>query len=778
MSKWKLRKLEIDSFKVFEEFSESFDNDLTVLDGPNGFGKTSVFDAIQLLLCGNIPRIITLFNSIKGKSTKQYERNLYWNNKSQTNVKIKAQFYKGDETISLMRMASLQDLSNKKNNKPLSFDIFKLYELTSFDDTDNINLVSDETTFIKGVFGENFLSNFSVLNYISQDNNSVIVPDSNNKQSRFDQISHLIKLDNVNKKLIALQELEASRKKRIKVLESDINIVNGEIDALTLAIQKDSPQVDYKRISTSITIPQWDKEVPIISTKKEDYEELLKEVVLLNNAKAQVDEIDLRLNNNRYNELVAKPEYPLASYLGNHFSKHDGLVKDKSTIDSYKSQITLLKTSEETVTLKQLVKLTLVSNDLITNIKTKVEERIRLKSTTDGHIAKLTEIDQLRLSIIEKQQEHEVECLLCGFDYTKNQLLIDALELKSKNITEFIERHDISYKVCLEALKSLLKAEGEKLTTQLKSLELNFNLSLLEELEENKLKKSNIDLITQKLTTYGISLPLEYSSDDQIKEQRLKEIKVKVLSLRKIESDSLQSGVMGFFNECFKTINELKSINIADVQNKSLYINSQYNLKINSELNSQKLIVKEHKKANSNLDKLGSKLTKLIETTNTVKNTYSSETIGQVESLFHIYSGRLIQNYQRGLGLFIDTEESSTNKTKNLHFFTADGSSYDAVLSMSSGQVAALTLAFFLSLNRKYAQTAFILIDDPTQSMDEINIASLSDLLRIELRDRQVIISTHEQEVSDYLRYRYLRGGLQANSIHLQNKYTEASIVK
>ncbi|GAC19454.1 AAA family ATPase [Paraglaciecola arctica] len=776
MSKWKLRTLDINSFKVFEEFSESFDNDLTVLDGPNGFGKTSVFDALQLLLCGEIPRIIALFNSLKGNKKKHYERNLYWNNNSKSSIKIKAEFYCGDETICLMKMANLKELNDKKNHQPLNFDIFKLYELSSFDDVESANLIEDEQSYIKNVFGPNFLSNFSVLNYISQDNNSVIVPDTNNKTSRFDQISHLIKLDEVNEKLVGLRDLEVSRKKRMKALEGDISIVNGQIDSLTLAIKKDSPQVDYKRISTSITIPQWDKEVPVISTKKEDYEELLKQVVLLDNAKAQVDEIDLRLNNNQYNELVAKPEFTLAIYLGNHFSKHDGLVKDKSTIDSYKSQIKLLKTSEETVTLEQLVKLTLVSNDLITNIKTKVEERIRLKSTTDGHIAKLTEIDQLRLSIIEKQQEHEVECLLCGFDYTTNQLLIDALELKSKNITEFIERHDMSYKVCLDALKSLLKAEGEKLTTQLKSLELNFNLSLLEELEENKLKKSNIDLITQKLTAYGISLPIEYSSDDQIKEQTLKEIKVKVLSLRKVESDSLQSGVMGFFNECFKTINELKSINIADVQNKSLYINSQYNLKINSELNSQKLIVKAHKKAQANLDKFGSKLTKLIETTNTVKNTYSSETIGQVESLFHIYSGRLIQNYQRGLGLFIDTEESSTNKTKNLHFFTADGSSYDAVLSMSSGQVAALTLAFFLSLNRKYAQTAFILIDDPTQSMDEINIASLSDLLRIELRDRQVIISTHEQEVSDYLRYRYLRGGLQASSIHLQNKYSEKLI--
>jgi exonuclease SbcC len=778
MSKWKLRKLEINSFKVFEEFSESFDNDLTVLDGPNGFGKTSVFDALQLLLCGEIPRIIALYNSLKGNKKKHYERNLYWNNKSQSSIKIKAEFYCSDETICLMKMANLKELTDKKNHQPLNFNIFKLYELSSFDELESANLIEDEQSYIKNVFGPDFLSNFSVLNYISQDNNSVIVPDTNNKTSRFDQISHLIKLDEVNEKLVGLRDLESSRKKRIKALEGDISIVNGHIDTLTLAIKKDSPQVDYKRISTSITIPQWDKEAPVISTKKEDYEELLKEVALLDNAKVQVDEIELRLNNNQYNELVAKPEFTLAIYLGNHFSKHDELVKEKSTIDSYKSQIKLLKTSEETVTLKQLDKLTLVFNDLITKIKIKISERIKLKSTTDGHIAKLTEIDQLRLSIIEKQQEHEVECLLCGFDYTTNQLLIDALELKSKSIIEVIERHDKSYKVCLDALKSLLKAEGEKLTTQLKLLELNFNLSLLEELEENKLKKSNIELITQKLTTYGISLPLEYSSDDQIKEQRLKDIKVKVLSLRKIESDSLQSGVMGFFNECFKAINELKSINITDVQNKSLYINSQYNLKINSELSSQKLIVKAHEKAKNNLNKLGSKLTKLIETTNRVKNTYSSETIGQVESLFHIYSGRLIQNYQRGLGLFIDTEESSTNKTKNLHFFTADGSSYDAVLSMSSGQVAALTLAFFLSLNRKYAQTAFILIDDPTQSMDEINIASLSDLLRVELRDRQVIISTHEQEVSDYLRYRYLRGGLKANSIHLQNKYSESLIEK
>ncbi len=774
MSKWKLKKLEIDSFKVFEVFSGSFDNDLTVLDGPNGFGKTSIFDAIQLLLCGDIPRIISLFNSLKGNKNKQYERNLYWNNKSKSSIKIKAEFYCGDKVICLMRMADLKELLDKKNNKPLSFDFFKLYKLPNFDDVEKADLISNEKVFIKSIFGENFLNNFSVLNYISQDNNSVIVPDaSNNKQSRFDQISHLIKLDKVNKKIDELSAIDASRKKRVKVLGSDILSLNQEISLLKLNIQKDSSEVKYRRLSNVSAIPQWDKEEPIVSSSKEDYGKLLGDLELLNNGIIHVDEIELRIKNNHYNDLVKKPEFSLTIYLGNHFSQYTELEKQKKSIDSYKRQIKLLNLNEAQIALEKLQDMNLVSDVSLTKIKQTIEERVTLKSTTDGYIADLTEIGQLRKSIIEKQHEHESECLLCGFDYKTNVLLLDALSLKEKEITTIIETHNDSYKKCLESLKILLKLEATSLTTNLDLLEIKFDSHLLQELEKNKSKQKNIEVIAQKLADYKIILPKEYSADDKIKGLKLEEFTNKVLSLRQEESDTLKNGVIEFFNQWFSNVEELKNIMVTEVENKKLYIISQYNLTINSELKNKDDQLKGFNKAQTNLNSLGVKINSLINNINTVKNTYSSQTIGQVESLFHIYSGRLIQNYQRGLGLFIDTEEDSTKKAKNLHFFTADGSSYDAVLSMSSGQIAALTLAFFLSLNRKYATTAFILIDDPTQSMDEINIASLSDLLRIELRDRQVIISTHEQEVSDYLRYRYLRGGLKADSIHLQNIYAE-----
>jgi exonuclease SbcC len=87
-------------------------------------------------------------------------------------------------------------------------------------------------------------------------------------------------------------------------------------------------------------------------------------------------------------------------------------------------------------------------------------------------------------------------------------------------------------------------------------------------------------------------------------------------------------------------------------------------------------------------------------------------------------------------------------------------SEHDAILSMSSGQIAALGMAFFLTLNKVYASNSFVLIDDPVQSMDEINVASLCDLFRVEFNDRQILISNHEESISNFIRYKYKRAGL------------------
>ena len=54
---YKIKDLIIENFKAIDSWYIDLTNkDLTILDGPNGFGKTSIFDAIELALTGQIRR--------------------------------------------------------------------------------------------------------------------------------------------------------------------------------------------------------------------------------------------------------------------------------------------------------------------------------------------------------------------------------------------------------------------------------------------------------------------------------------------------------------------------------------------------------------------------------------------------------------------------------------------------------------------------------------------------------------------------------------------------
>ena len=61
---YSINRLEINNFKLIDskkiiDFSKS---DLIVLDGPNGYGKTTIFDAIEILIKGN-RNLDQVFNS-------------------------------------------------------------------------------------------------------------------------------------------------------------------------------------------------------------------------------------------------------------------------------------------------------------------------------------------------------------------------------------------------------------------------------------------------------------------------------------------------------------------------------------------------------------------------------------------------------------------------------------------------------------------------------------------------------------------------------------------
>lgn len=79
-----------------------------------------------------------------------------------------------------------------------------------------------------------------------------------------------------------------------------------------------------------------------------------------------------------------------------------------------------------------------------------------------------------------------------------------------------------------------------------------------------------------------------------------------------------------------------------------------------------------------------------------------------------------------------------------------------------------------LAMNKLYVgeddQLGFLLIDDPVQTMDYINMAPLVELLRNEFDDKQIILSTHEIEKENYILYKFLKYGKIGQSFNVKDE--------
>ena len=74
----KIKSLEIENFKLFDskfdKIKDISDKDLVLLNGPNGYGKTTVFDALELALTGEIKRIIDYNQDLGVKKNEKSDR--------------------------------------------------------------------------------------------------------------------------------------------------------------------------------------------------------------------------------------------------------------------------------------------------------------------------------------------------------------------------------------------------------------------------------------------------------------------------------------------------------------------------------------------------------------------------------------------------------------------------------------------------------------------------------------------------------------------------------
>lgn len=766
----KIKRIEIRNFKVFQNINIDFESsDLIVFDGPNGFGKTSIYDAIELLFTGKIRR----FDDLRGRlidGRESFSEHPFLCDYADGDISITIEFLKGDILYNIERVAERDMLTNS-----IDFSPYLLYIKDDFISAEKI-LIPNEEEFLTQILGSNYKQNFQFLNYIEQEDSLFLLKsqDKNRKQ----HISHLFNVYEFENKITKIDKLKN------KISELCNSAKKTQIDELKESLKKiedflatEFKNTEYVKLFTEREI-SWD--LLEFNYQSNNYEYLFNEDGIITRLKKLIENKLLFksfIRNEKINSLIPNTEkienfllyykfLPLRETLRNQ--KNEYLSINKIVEDLTEFSIDNIKDDSFEFKLKDL---DLIEEDLISrlnegyeSLSVKVKELDELESIYSkikesreklvDNIKKLKEVDELETS---------GTCFLCGYDWGDIDNLLENIEIQSVNLEEMTSSKSrifneelIKFKVdnilpIIEILNQIV------IKIKVDVIFINKFLSI-DDVFFNNVKKEfeNIDFDFKEYLNEILSS--ESVIDVETITPKLNSLKVE------IELDGIESYYKEFFAQYFDNkFDLLNSIELEKLNQKENYLKYKHSLLQNETLdrNKQDLLNKESKFNNAktledNLKNLNNIYKKSLKE-------YQRKVIEDIEIIFHIYSGRIMQDFQGGLGLFIYSDKDG------IRFQTNPSKTFDAVFSMSSGQLSALIISFTLALHKKYSQNKIILINDPVQTMDEINIAGFIELLRNEFYSNQLIISTHEDMASAYMRYKFKNYGLTQKRVNLKS---------
>lgn len=775
---WQISKIEVSSFKAFKHiYLDLGESSLLTLDGPNGYGKTSIFDAIELLLTGQISRIQNLFKTLLTRNKRDYADNLFWNSRSGENdLCIKIEFTNNGRKLVLARHCHAAIFKKPVNNRADKYENFKLYELPEFESSDFTKINLRDNNFLDEIFGKNFRENFSFLNYLEQGQNRLL---HTRVDERKEKLGNLFNTSDIAAEIESCNTVYSKLTRYINNPERTEKAVSlkEEISTLRDTLQAVAGIIEYKKLSTTDVQPGWDKEILFSKYSAVDhtaYQESVRKIITLLPLKAT---IKTRVHNETIDADIARNEETLRSLaqFGKDLGKLDVLEATKKGIDELERSASIIKRGATVIKPEEARLLPNWADGRLEWFESQIKSRNSLQEKSNANANVVAELERLKRQLLgehKKSYPDEQLCPLCGADWENHKSMADAIEARTKQISESLGQDGKDLVNLIAVMDAELKLLDTFIQDSLKLLTPTFESNLHAGLTRIKLRLPAATQLLEKLQSENIQFTDSFTEIDDVVDERLEKLKEILRNKKQVEADALAlpEDWRETTNSAFKDLQDFYIVTAEDLRDKEQYIsikaNEAQSFRLQTCINDLKLIEKETlaaQKAQVKIEKLRSILKK-------TEQNYTDQTISAIEFIFHIYSGRLIQNYQRGLGLFIESREGT-----QLRFLTAEKSEHDAVMSMSSGQVSALSLAFFLSLNKVYARVPLILIDDPSQSLDEVNVASLTDLLRCELKHCQLVVSSHEDDISAYMRYRFNRAGLTTSSLNMQLLAKEAS---
>lgn len=797
MNKLKLKSLRIENFKCIKSDTFEFDDNLTILDGPNGYGKTTMFDAIELLITGTIHRFINYEHP-----TKSPEQIVLLNQQDKPCFLL-GEFSRLDETaestfVGFYCPAQLLSANERKpKNLYKSFQRYILEvppeELSLDAFKENGKLAPDQD--LNSVFGLNLADeDFKTQFYVQQEDTLHFLERKDSK--RMKSISRLFGMEQARSEKVKIDDKVKEGRESLEVVNVNIGSLETDLEDLKKSLMA-GETVPYEPIgvlfSSTITF-DWDLEnPPEINKNIDSYQHRLKKVsAILENPKSFEDNRKKHLNNVQIDRFLNAPRLLEDVVLTQNFSgkyvelatqheNNDLCEKGHSqwNLDAIKKQIPSLSNLEK---LGQLV-------GFITDYTTFYQGLYDISAALTSHSqseALAIELMDDRKRLFERyskdQYRENTECPLCGEEYENREKLNDSIRIKERGLKDSLSQEGRRLSEKLELMESeVLKPFREHIVTYLEKSQ-NVSHEFLQRLKGVQADVEQQAMLTafsnwcatsvlgcDELLNKEAIIPLNLS-------ERITNFHDK-LNAEKTVIKAEFTDYVEVFNETFG--GDSAKLEQADVLLKKVREKIEY-LKFSHHQAQQVSIRKKSSELNDlktekvKINKRVSDLTDLSGIYKSKMRSHADQLINDIRIPFFIYSGKILQNSPQGSGVFIKMDDTTGGDTPIT--FTQDGSDNDVVFSFSSGQLVGVVIAFTLAMHRVYgtqSKLGFILIDDPIQSMDDINMSSLVDLFRNEFPDTQLIFSTHDASVSAYMRYKFDCFRLGSKQINMQERLSK-----
>lgn len=757
------RKICIKNFKyITDEKPLEFEfrnRNIVILDGQNGYGKTTLFDAIEILLTGRI---------------KHFNPNLQ--NRGTETIGMLAN--DGNKDIVIMAILSSDTEEELQiERRLLCGEGFKSILLL------NNQQIEQEELYNKLGFNLNM---FDIGMYISQSESLDFL--QNKYKDRKEYVSSLSDNSEMQGKIKALKSIQESVEGRIKreteEKEGKIKSAKDKVISIEKQIESVSCYAELPGEDVRLfTEEEYTFDVLVID-EDTTYDSVILPLRQISKFVENYDEYIKYIDNASIRELrnISKQIYMALFY-----SKEIALLNEnESLLQSLNKDIVLLKDFSESKwsvdekyyeeanidkkTVKRLKELLLRQQ----------KERNQL-ADADKVLAQMTKarrafIDQYHHAV-EAGKFNQNKCPLCGTDFADiNQAItetegfikdihtdgvraIEDLEIEisgifQQRIIPILQKHLENNKLLLQ-LKDSLSGCRALSTEKLQKLLAKLRIS---EFSSNKNEAFNVD---------------EFSREYEKLMEKIQSKAIPNKIILKDEEIELYKSIHNKYYHNKKPWHTLKQLRSKEQYIAKLF-NDKFSLQLSMEKEKLKKLEEVFEKYKIKRDAMLEGLKTLVSKYEMASRDYQTQFTNAIKIPLLVYSGRIIQNYPLGLGI------RAVVRTNQLVFEAASKNGNDVYNILSTGQLNGLCIAFLLSIKNVYGQADgldILLIDDPLQTIDDISAISLADLLT-QQGVGQIVLSTHEDAKAALLRYKFKKAGLSVLEKNMQKIYMETVVIE